>query len=126
MRSRIQTRYVNPSPTTVLWRPDRLTFTYELEGVVITEVKFFTDDDVLLNIVTLSETSPAKSVRLTLEGQSYANMKALPSGSKDPSFAKIPYPTPTSSIVNATVSLDDAFPTISGGCITLLAPQFIV
>ena len=101
----------------MLWRPDRLTFTYELEGVVITEVKFFTDDDVLLNIVTLSNTSAAKSVLLTLEGQSYANMKALPSGSKDPSFAKIPYPTPTSSVVNATVSLDDAFPTISGGCI---------
>ena len=38
--------YTNPSPSTLLWRPDRLTVRYEIEpAVVLEEVKFFTNDD---------------------------------------------------------------------------------
>ena len=110
------TVYVNPSPTTLLWRPDRLTIRYELEeDVVITEVKFFTNDDVMLNILTLDDTK--KTVSLTLEGQSYADTKPLPHAAKDPSFAKVPYPTPSSTVINATIELDAAFATTgSSGC----------
>ena len=51
--------YSNPAPTTLRWRPDRVTARYDIEpGVVLQEVKFFTNDDVLLDIVTLL---PAKS-----------------------------------------------------------------
>lgn len=46
--------YENPAPSSLLWRPDRLTARYVLEpGIVLEEVKFFTNDDVLIDIITL-------------------------------------------------------------------------
>lgn len=82
--------YPNPTPSSVLWRPDRLTVRYEpAPGLVLTEVKFFTDDDVLLDIITLARGpgAPPDSVTLQLEGESYVNAKAV--SATDPSYAKV-------------------------------------
>jgi hypothetical protein len=138
---------MNPSPSTLLWRPDRLTARYHIEPgvrepsswlhvaprlrhrcrgrerltaalggrggggvavlgarqVVLEEVKFFTNDDVLLDIITLlpaaagEGTAPPATVQLNFGGVSYVNTHNIPSADIDPSSKGLP-PTTQRSI----------------------------
>ena len=84
---------------------------------MLTEVKFFTNDDVLLNIVTLSGDgggAASKPVSLHFEGQSYVNSKAVKSGEQDPSFKGLPAGAEYSIKRNSTVDLDETF--AASGC----------
>jgi hypothetical protein len=102
--------YVNPYPTTLLWRPDRLTARYELEpGVVIEEVKFFTNDDVMLNIITLLPSDGITSVDMTFGGHSFVDTDPIPPASRDPSSAGLPPDTQRSAKRNSTAKLDNLF-----------------
>ena len=113
--------YSNPYPTTLRWRPDRLTARYEIEtGVVIQEVKFFTNDDVLIDIITLlphegdGEFSGSPAVQLSFDGVSYVNTHPIPPASRDPSSKGLPPNTQRSVKRNATSELDIHF--ASHGC----------
>ena len=123
----------------MLWRPDRLTARYELEpGVTIQEVKFFTNDDVLLDIVTLLDVvapMPAAasssggtvlrtvgkphgvgpSVAVHFSGASYVNAKPISPVSQDPSSKGLAPETQRSVKRNATVVVDTLFPTTGCG-----------
>ena len=114
--------YSNPAPTTLLWRPDRVTARYDIEpGVVLQEVKFFTNDDVLLDIITLL---PAESdadghatlpaVTLNFDGASYVNTKPIPNPDKDPSSRGLSPDTQRSIQRNATSEIDTHF--ADSGC----------
>ena len=107
--------YTNPAPTTLLWRPDRLTARYDIEpGVAIQEVKFFTNDDVLIDIITLlpsdgksGDQDGASAVQLTFDGASYVCTSKIPSN--DPSSRGLPPSTQRSVKRNATSELDVHF-----------------
>jgi hypothetical protein len=109
--------YMNPYPTTLLWRPDRLTARYEIEaGVVLEEVKFFTNDDVLVDIITLlpsDDASAPSTVMMSFDGVSYVNTNKIPPASRDPSSKGLPDDTQRSIKRNATVEVDARF-AISG------------
>lgn len=112
-----ETVYENPSPISVKWRPDRITATYDLAGVKIEEVKFFTPTDVFLSVISLvggAEVDAGK-VELRFAGQSYVNPKSLPPASREPSSAGLPDGTPRSQQRNSTSSLD-----CDGRCVQLL------
>jgi hypothetical protein len=108
--------YMNPYPTTLLWRPDRLTARYEIEpGVVLQEVKFFTNDDVLINIITLlpsDDDSAPSTVKMNFDGVSYVNTKPIPPD--DPSSKGLPPSTQRSIKRNATSEVDTHF--AASGC----------
>ena len=106
--------YVNPSPSSVIWRPDRLTAHYHIEdGVELEEVKFFTNDDVLIDIITLlpsgdGTTAAAAAVKLSFDGVSYVNTKPIPAA--DPSSKGLPPTTQRSVKRNSTAEVDSTFP----------------
>ena len=50
----------------MIWRPDRLEITYEVNDVVIEETKFISTNDVLVSMITTD-----KPVSLLFEGQSF-------------------------------------------------------
>lgn len=101
--------YPNPAPTSLLWRPDRLTARYELEpGVALEETKFFTNTDVLLDIISLIDNgTAAEPVAIALTGGSYVNPKPVPRD--DPSSRGLPPGAEHSVKRNSSVSLDGAF-----------------
>ena len=109
--------YSNPAPTTLMWRPDRLRARYDIEpGVVLEEIKFFTQDDVLLDIVTLlpADAAAAPAVNLSFSGVSYVKTHTIPPASQDPSSAGLPPDTQRSVKRNATSEIDAHF--AAGGC----------
>lgn len=66
-------RYVNPKPTSMIWRPDRVICSYEVGGVHIVEEKFITDEDVLCDRITAD-----KPIEIYFEGHSFVNPDAFP------------------------------------------------
>ena len=105
--------YTNPSPSTLLWRPDRLTVRYEIEpAVVLEEVKFFTNDDVFVDIITLlpaEDGSVPPTVRMSFDGVSYVNTKPIPSADHDESSRGLPPTTQRSAKRNSTAEIDAHF-----------------
>jgi hypothetical protein len=113
--------YVNPSPSSLIWRPDRLTAHYHIEdGVELEEVKFFTNDDVLIDIITLlpsgdgDDDAPA-SVKLSFDGVSYVNTEQIPPAGRDPSSKGLPPTTQRSVKRNSTAEVDVSFPAYGCG-----------
>ena len=115
--------YINPAPKKVMWRPDRLTVTYNIEpGVTIEEVKFFTNDDVLIDIITLLPSGGGDgnddvptSVKLSFDGVSYVNTKTIPPASRDPSSKGLPPTTQRSVKRNSVAEVDSTFPAYGCG-----------
>ena len=85
--------------------------------MVLEEVKFFTNDDVLLDIITLlppsdssdGDRAPPPMVKLAFDGVSYVNTNLIPASSKDPSSKGLPPTTQRSIKRNATSELDTHF-----------------
>jgi hypothetical protein len=106
--------YSNPSPSSLLWRPDRLTAQYRLEpGVVLEEVKFFTNDDVFVDIIRLlpggdASGAPAE-VKMSFDGVSFVNTNTIPDPEKHPSSKGLPATTQRSIKRNATAEVDKSF-----------------
>jgi len=66
-------RFKHPRPTSMVWRPDRVTCNYEVGGVRITETKFISRDDVLCTIIAAD-----KPVEIEFEGHSFVNPGKYP------------------------------------------------
>lgn len=79
---------IHPPPSSMKWRPDRLTITYELEGgITLREVKFITLDDVVVDILTVvtgKSNDPTSPVTLQFGGSSYVNTQNIPTHDGDP------------------------------------------
>ena len=93
-----------------------MTARYELDAnISVEEVKFFTDEDVLLNIVSLvpyDQASATQEATLLFGGQSYVNTETV--GNKDTSSKGLPPDTQYSRKRNSTSKLDTLFS--SSGC----------
>jgi len=66
-------RFERPRPTSMVWRPDRVTCTYALGGATVTEVKFISLEDVVCTRIT---TDRALTIELT--GRSFVNIDRFP------------------------------------------------
>ena len=60
------TRYENPVPTAMYWRPDRMICEYSVDGVAIREEKFIARNDVACSIITSDQ-----PVTLEFSGRSF-------------------------------------------------------
>lgn len=103
-----ETVYAFPSPTSIKWRPDRLTATYVVAGMTIQEVKFFSRTDVVVSTISLldlgTELDAAAGVELCFDGSSYVNVKPL--SNHDSSAAGLPLTTQHSQQRNSTATAD--------------------
>jgi hypothetical protein len=72
------TRYAKPEPKQMIWRPDRVTCTYAVAGVDITETKFITLNDVLCSTVTASA-----PIQIEYSGRSYYRDAEVPTWDGD-------------------------------------------
>ena len=87
--------------------------------MVLEEVKFFTNDDVLVDIITLLTASAddagvPQAVKMSFDGVSYVNTKVIPSQQHDPSSAGLPPTTQRSIKRNSTSEIDTQF--AASGC----------
>jgi len=92
------TKYTNPIPIQMIWRPDKTTCVYSVGGVTVTEKKFITNNDVLVSIITSSQ-----PVTLEFEGSSFVNTGFIPTWDGDP--GGIPF----SQIRSAIASFDSNY-----------------
>lgn len=69
----------NPAPASLKWRPDRLTAVYPLpSGGTLTEVKFFAQNDALVDVLTVSlPTAPTKPSEGSVRGAPPARWQTL-------------------------------------------------
>jgi len=65
--------YVNPSPKKMIWRPDRQVCQYEVGDALIEEIKFISNDDVLVALIKSN-----KPVDIRFSGQSFYNEENVP------------------------------------------------
>ena len=77
-------RTENLEPVSIIWRPDRMVCTYNVNGVTLTEQKFITENDVLVSIITSSH-----PVTLEFDGHSFVDTRNIPTFDGDP--PNIPY-----------------------------------
>ena len=97
-------------------RPDRITTSFEIEGFVIKEVKFFSNTDVLLSMIEVDDAGvPSKTVADTkvevmFGGTSFVNPKPVPKADS----GRLPKTTPSSQDRNSTVKMDTSFPNHCG------------
>ena len=97
------TSIANPAPTSLRWRPDRITAIYDLApGLILHEVKFITADDVLVDTISLTGPSipDVASLKIRFAGSSYVNTRDISTQDGDPPN------TPQSQERNSVVAFD--------------------
>lgn len=66
-------KFVNIKPESMIWRPDRVICTYNVDDTIITEEKFISKNDILCNRITSS-----KPIKILFEGHSFVNPDNFP------------------------------------------------
>ncbi|MHC5056939.1 MAG: hypothetical protein ACYTKD_19840 [Planctomycetota bacterium] len=69
----------HPKPETMIWRPDRHTCEYRIDGVAIREQKFISKGDVLCDVITAD-----RDIEVRFEGQSFVHTGKIPTFDGDP------------------------------------------
>lgn len=69
--------YEAPVPTSMKWRPDKITCNYEIAGIQIREEKFIAQNDAACTVITSSQ-----PIRLRFSGQSFFGRHSVSSSAK--------------------------------------------